>query len=100
MRGTGSEVKVELYPDRVPKQKGEPARVNFPGKIQMRAQISATQQSKVYLGLRATPLRSKGTKPPQGYLQGQDRITNKQRPTFPASPNQSQLQGLYVLSGI
>lgn len=77
----------------------------------MRAQLSATQCSKVYLDLRATPLESKGThktnkqrlagtKPLQGYLQGQDRITNKQRPTFPTSPNQSQLQGLYVLSGI
>lgn len=65
---------LELYPDTrahrgqssVPKQKGEPARANFPGKIQMRAQISATWHSKVYLDLRATPLGSKGTKPLQG----------------------------------
>lgn len=62
-RGTGgAEAKaLELYPDTlahrgqnsVPKQKGEPTRANFPGKIQMRAQISATWYSKVYPDLKS-----------------------------------------------
>lgn len=84
----------------VPRQPGHSARVNVPGRILVRAHISGTRHSKAYLGLRTTTLGSKGTKPLQGYIQRQDRLTNKQRPTFLAPPNQPQLQGLQGLSGI
>lgn len=61
----------------------------------------------VYPGLRTMPHWEakaqniwQAQKPLQGYLQGQNKFTNRHRPTFTTSPNQCQLQGLEVLSRI